>query len=272
MTSTVLGPADLPALKVRQQQMWASGDYATVAARVVPLGEELCEAADIRSGERVLDVACGTGNAAIAAARRFAHVTGVDYVPSFLERAAARAASEGVEADFRHGDAEELPFEDGTFDVVLSAIGAMFAPDQERTADELVRVCRPGGRIALANWAHDGFLGDLLRTVGRRLPPPPGTRPPTVWGSEERINELFGGRGVIRTERRTLFMHFSSAGSYLDFMSRNYGPLCAALTAVGDGRDDLVAELREVVERYDRGTDGTLKLAAAWLAVVVEPR
>jgi SAM-dependent methyltransferase len=185
-TTTQTALPDLAAVKARQQKMWASGNYAAVAARIVSMAEHLAEAADLRPGDRVLDVATGSGNAALAAARYGAEVTGVDYVPELLERARARAAAEGLEITFAEGDAEDLAFPDASFDAVLSALGVMFAPDQERAAAELVRVCRPGGTIGLVNWTPAGFIGQLLKTVTRHVPPPAGVRPPSQWGTEER--------------------------------------------------------------------------------------
>jgi SAM-dependent methyltransferase len=188
---------DIATIKQRQQAAWASGDYAAVGSRLLLTAELLCEAVDLRAGERVLDVACGNGNAALAAARRFCQVTGVDYVPELLERARERVQAEGLEATFQEADAEDLPFPDNSFDVVLSTCGAMFAPDQERTAAELLRVCRPGGRIGMVNWVPDGYVGELFRTIGRYLPPPLGLRPPVQWGSEERLRKLFGPEVTI---------------------------------------------------------------------------
>ena len=182
------------AVKERQQRMWASGDYAQVAARIHPIAERLCEAADLVAGSRVLDVATGSGNAAIAAARCGCEVIGIDYVPALLQRARVRARAEGLAVEFVEGDAEALPFADGSFDAVLSVVGVMFAPDQERAAAELVRVCRPGGTIALASWTPEGFIGDLLRLVGRYAPPPAGVRPPVQWGDPDPAARVARGR------------------------------------------------------------------------------
>ena len=185
-------PINLAAVKSRQQQMWSSGDYSAVGATLQIVAEDLCEAVDLRAGERVLDVATGSGNAALAAARRFADATGVDYVPDLLDRGWARSAAEALPIDLREGDAEALPFADESFDVVLSTFGVMFAPDQEKAAQELLRVCRPGGRIGLANWTPDGFIGEIFRTNGRHVPPPAGLKSPVLWGTDLRLRELFG--------------------------------------------------------------------------------
>ena len=262
---------DLNAVKARQRAAWSAGDYGAVGARLVLLAEELCEAVDVRAGETVLDVACGNGNAALAASRRFATVTGVDYVPELLAHAAQRAQVEGLQAAFYEGDAEDLRLEDGSFDVVLSAIGSMFSPDQERAAAELLRVCRAGGRIGMANWSHDGFVGDLFRTIGRYVPPPPGVQPPTLWGTEERVRQLFAGAKAVTCERRSYMMHFRSAAHYVDFMATHYGPILKAFEVVGDAnRGELAADIEGVVERYNRSGAEALKLECGWLAVLVE--
>ena len=198
----------LEGLKAKQQTTWASGDYSAVATHIHPIAEELIQAADLSAGWRVLDVAAGSGNASIAAARCSCRVTAADFVAGLLGRARERAA------------AEHLPFADGTFDAVVSVVGAMFAPDQERVAAELTRVCRPGGRIALANWTPDGFVGQMFRTVGRRVPPPPGIRGPVEWGSEARVRELLGGRVTeLRVVPRTFTFRYSTPEAYIDFIS-----------------------------------------------------
>jgi SAM-dependent methyltransferase len=209
---------DIATVKQRQQAAWASGDYAAVGARLLLTAELLCEAVDLRAGQQVLDVACGNGNAALAAARRFCQVTGVDYVPALLDRARQRAAAEGLQATFQDADAEALPFPDNSFDAVLSTCGAMFAPDQERTAAELLRVCRPGGRIGMVNWTPDSYVGELFRAIGRHLPPPPGLRPPVLWGSPERLRELFGPEVTISAPRRTFLWRFPSAEHQAEFL------------------------------------------------------
>src|SRR5262245_10915565 len=195
MTETLAAPqADLTAIKNRQQQTWATGDFSLVAARIVFVAERLCTSADLQAGCRVLDVATGSGNAAIAAARHGCEVVGVDYVPALLERGRRRAAAEGFVIDFVEGDAEALPFPDASFDAVTSVFGSMFAPDHAQAASELLRVCRPGGTIALASWTPEGFIGELFRTVGAYVPPPPGVRPPMLWGTEDHLRTLFGDR------------------------------------------------------------------------------
>jgi SAM-dependent methyltransferase len=262
---------DLATVKQRQQAAWASGDYAAVGARLYLTSELLCEAVDLRAGQRVLDVACGSGNAALAAARRFCPVVGVDYVPALLERARRRAEAEGLEATFQDGDAEALPFPDDSFDVVLSACGAMFAPDQEQTAAELLRVCRPGGRIGMVNWVPDGYVGELFRTIGRYLPPPPGLRPPVLWGSQERLAELFGPQVTISAPRRSFLWRFPSAEHQAGFFASFYGPTNKALAALGaDRAADLKADMVKVARRFDVSDDDTLVLRQDYLEAVID--
>ncbi len=261
---------DIATIKERQQAAWASGDYSAVGSRLLPTAELLCEAVDLRAGERVLDVACGNGNAALAAARRFCQVTGIDYVPALLERARQRAQAEGLEATFQEADAEDLPFGDGTFDAVLSTCGAMFAPDQERTASELLRVCRPGGRIGMVNWTPDSYVGELFRAIGRHLPPPPGVRPPAQWGSEERLRELFGPEVTISAPRRSFLWRFPSAEHQAEFFATFYGPTNRALATLGNGgAASLKAEMVETVRRFDVSDDDTLVLRMDYLEAVI---
>lgn len=261
---------DLTAVKARQQATWSAGNYAQIGTTLQIVGESLCEAADVRAGERVLDVACGNGNATLSAARRFADTTGVDYVPALLAAGARRAEAEGLAIDFREGDCEALPFDDGAFDVVLSTFGCMFAPDQERTAAELARVCRAAGRIALANWTPEGFIGSLFRTVGRHVPPPPGLRPPVQWGSEARLRELFPDAARIDAVRRTFAFRYRSPEHFVDYFRTWYGPThkaFQALDAAGQGR--LQGDLLTLLAEWNRATDGRLVVPGEYLEVVV---
>ena len=261
---------DIATIKQRQQAAWASGDYAAVGTRLLPVAELLCDAVDLRAGERVLDVACGNGNAALAAARRFCQVVGVDYVPALLERARRRAAAEGLEVDFQEADAEALPFPDDTFDAVLSTCGAMFAPDQERTAAELLRVCRPGGRIGMVNWVPDGYVAALFRAIGRHLPPPPGLRPPVEWGDEQRLRELFGPEVTIVAPRKTFLWRFPSAEHQAEFFATFYGPTNRALATLGaDRAAELKADMVEVARSFDDSDDDTLVLRQEYLEAVI---
>lgn len=271
MTATSLPPIDFAAIKRRQQATWASGDYAAVAARIPIVAERLCDAADIHAGDRVLDVATGTGNAALAAARCGAVVTGVDYVPALLDRGRIRASAEGLQVEFREGDAESLPFETGSFDAVLSVFGVMFAPDQERAAAEMLRVCRSKGTIALACWTPDGFLGDMFRVMARHVAPPAGLRSPMEWGSEERLRELFGaGLTALLVQPRTYTFRFRSAGEYVDFFRQYYGPTLKAYAAMDElGQQRLSHDLEDVVRRYDRrGSVGAIAVPAMYLEII----
>jgi SAM-dependent methyltransferase len=260
----------LEGIKARQQKTWASGDYGAVAAIIHSTAENLVQAADLSAGWRVVDVATGTGNAAIAAARCLCTVTGVDYVPELMDRGRARAAAEHLPVDFVEGDAEALPCRDGEWDAVLSVFGVMFAPNQEQTAAELTRVCRPGGTIALANWVPDGFIGELFRTIGRRVPPPPGVRAPAEWGSEPRLRELFGDRvRDLRLNRREFVFRFRSAEDFADYFRAHYGPTLKAFEALDDDNGKLLyADLVELVARHNVATDGTAKIRSAYVEVL----
>jgi SAM-dependent methyltransferase len=269
MTTQTPSP-DLKAIKGKQQQTWASGDFAVVATTLPIVSELLCEAVDLHAGERVLDVATGSGNTAIAAARRFCAVSGVDYVPSLLERARERAAAERLEIDFREGDAEAIPALDATFDVVLSTYGSMFAPDQEQAARELLRVCRPGGRIGMVNWTPEGFIGEMFRTTGRHVPPPAGLKPPVLWGTEARLRELFdGGVTSLSLTRRMYIFRYTSAEHWLDTFRTYYGPTLKAFEALDlAGQQALAADLLDLAHRHNRATDGTLAVPAEYAEVV----
>ena len=261
---------DLHAVTQIQQQVWSQGDFSVIGGTVVLTAELLAETANVRAGERVLDVACGSGNTAIAAARRtWVPVVGLDYVPELLERGRERAAAERFQIEFVEGDAQELPFGDGEFDVVLSTYGAMFAPDQQRTADELLRVCRSGGRVGMANWTPEGLIGEMFRTVSAHAAPPPGVQPPSLWGTEERLRELFGDRiSELRVERRTITQRFRSAEHWLEVFRKWFGPVKMAFARVGeDGEEALARDLTELLERHNVD-DETLVLPAEYLEVV----
>ena len=250
----------LEEVKTRQQKTWSSGDYGKVAWITVPLADALCEAVDLRPRSAVLDVATGTGHVALAAARRFCTVTAVDYVPALLQEARARAGAENLQVQFREADAEELPYADTSFDYVLSAIGVMFTADHQRAADELLRVCRSGGVVGLANWTPAGFIGQMLKLVGRHVPPPPGVSPPTRWGTEDGIRELLGAgtaRLVFTTAR--VRQRFPSPEFFADFFLEYYGPTLKASEALTQEgrravRDDLIA----LATPSNRAPDGTL--------------
>jgi ubiquinone/menaquinone biosynthesis C-methylase UbiE len=234
-------------------------------------GEALCEAVDLRSGERVLDVACGNGNAALAAARRFARVTGVDYVPALLARAGSRATADGLPIELREGDAEALPFPDGAFDVVLSTFGVMFAPDQERAARELIRVCRHGGRIGLASWTPDSFIGQVFRVLGGYVPPPPGLRGPSQWGTEDRLAELFAGEArEVRTARREFTFRYRSPSHWVEVFRTWYGPIHRAFGSLPpEGQGALATDLESLIDRLNVARDGTMVVPSPYLESVI---
>ena len=240
--------------------MWSSGDFSVIGTTLQIVGESLCEAADVTAGSSVLDVACGNGNATLAAARRFANVTGVDYVPALLERAAERARAERLPVTLREGDAEQLPFDDATFDVALSTFGVMFAADQQRAARELVRVCKVGGRIGLASWTPEGFLGDLLRTVGRHVPPPSGVASPLRWGTAEGLAELFGSSVVtVHSVKKDFVFRYESATHFVDVFRRFYGPTFKAFEALGsDQQAALAADIMQLLAARNRSKSTTL--------------
>ncbi|MHB8455544.1 MAG: class I SAM-dependent methyltransferase [Acidiferrobacterales bacterium] len=262
---------DYAAIKQRQKAIWSSGDYATIGTTLQIVGEMLAEAADIRAGERVLDVAAGNGNATLAAARRFAHVTSTDYVPLLLEKGAVRAKAEGFDVQFRTEDAEDLRFEDESFDVVVSTFGVMFAPNQTRAAQEMMRVVRKGGRIGLANWTPEGFLGELLRLIASYVSPPPGISSPLLWGSEPRIVELFGSQATdIRCVRRHFNFRYHSTEHWIEVFTNYYGPLYKAVEALDSERrvrmvDDIVA----LLGRLNTGGSNSLLVAGEYLEVVI---
>jgi SAM-dependent methyltransferase len=270
MTSIETAAADLHHVKQRQQQMWASGDFHAVAALIQPVAETLCDAVDLRADWRVLDVACGSGNAAIAAARSGCDVVGIDYVPALLARGRRRVEAEGLQADLVEGDAESIPFPSASFDAVLSVFGAMFAPNHAQAASELARVCRPGGRIGLATWTPDGFIGGMLRTVAAHVPPVPGIASPLLWGTPEYVGTLFGDAiDEISCRERTFTFRFRSAERFVDHFRAYYGPTLKAFEAVGDaGEEQLRVDLVDLVRRYAGATSGAVAIPATWLETV----
>lgn len=275
-TAVAAAPAgpDLAAIKRRQQATWASGDYHMIGTQIAIVSEILIETLDLHSTERVLDVATGSGNAAMAAARRGCAVVGLDYVPALLIRARRRTEADGLEAEFVAGDAEELPFADGSFDVVSSVFGAMFAPDQEQTARELARVCRRGGRIGLVAHTPDGFIGRLFRTNARHVPPPAGLRSPLLWGTEDRLAELFADSiAEIRSVKRTYVFRYRSPQEFLQYWRRYYGPTLKAFEAVGEaGSDALQTDLLYLIAKFNRATDGTMVVPTEYLETVIIKR
>jgi ubiquinone/menaquinone biosynthesis C-methylase UbiE len=262
------------AITDRQQATWAAGDFARIGSRIVLHGELLCEAVNVRPGEQVLDVAAGNGAASVAAARRWAEVTATDFVDHLLESARKVAEAYGLPMQTRVADAQQLPFDNNCFDVVLSTFGAMFAPDQQKVADELVRVCRPGGRIGMVNWAPKSLIGDVFRVTGKHVPPPAGVRPAIEWGTEDRLRELFGERiSDLSVTIRQYPFQYRSADHMLDYFRTWYGPTRMAFAALdADGQSKLAADLTQVYQSYNRATDGTLDAPSDYAEVVAVVR
>ncbi len=271
--ATVIPPAaDLAAVKTRQQAAWSTGDYAVVGTTLQIVGENLCEALDLRSGSRVLDVAAGNGNASLAAARRWCEVTSTDYVGSLLESGRARAQAEGHKIRFQEADAENLPFADASFDVVLSTFGVMFTPNQEKAASELARVCRPGGRIGLANWTPESFIGQLFKTIGKYIPPAPGVKSPALWGTKARLEELFGKAAKeIHAVSRQFIFRYRAPAHWIEVFRTYYGPMNKIYGALdAEMQAAFTRDVTALLARDNRATDGTLVLPSEYLEVVIE--
>jgi ubiquinone/menaquinone biosynthesis C-methylase UbiE len=267
--STTASP-DFAAIKSRQQTAWGSGDYAVVGTSLQIVGEMLCEAADIRGGQKVLDVAAGNGNATLAAARRWADVTSTDYVGSLLERGRKRAEAEGLGVTFQEADAENLPFADNSFDAVLSTFGVMFTPNQEQAAKEMLRVCRAGGKIGLANWTPDGMIGRLFKVLGQYIPPAPGLRPPSLWGTTTQLDLLFGNSGTVAVTSRNFMFRYRSPQHYLDIFRTYYGPVHKAFGALdADKQKALEADILKLLAEFNIAEDGTLVAPGEYLEVIV---
>jgi ubiquinone/menaquinone biosynthesis C-methylase UbiE len=273
VTAQDQGPS-ASAIKERQVKIWTAGEYARIGNPIAIMGELLCEAVDLRSGDKVLDVATGSGNTAISAARRFCEVTGMDLAPESIEHARKRAEAEGMDITFEVGDAEDLSYDDASFDIVLSTIGVMFCPDQEKAASELLRVCRPGGKIGLASWTPDSVTGNMLKTVGKHVPPPPGIKPPSLWGTEERIEELFGeGVSSLEMNRRIYNFRYPSVDHYIGWFRDYYGPTVRAFAALdSEGQEALTRDLKELFESRNVADDGTMVAPSDYLEVVAVRR
>jgi len=261
---------DFGPLKAKQQATWASGDYAVVGNTILLMAELLCEAMDVRSGWRVLDVAAGSGNASLAAARRGCWVTSTDYVPALLEQGKARAAADGFRIEFQEADAENLPFAEASFDAAISTVGVMFAPDQERCALEMMRVVKAGGKIGLANWTPAGFVGQIFKCIGKYLPPPAGLRPPSAWGTEDRLKELFSLAERIDVEKKNFVFRSASPEAWLEGFKTYYGPMHKTFLALDEaGKIGLTHDLMDMVGRLNRAEDGTMVVPSEYLEVVV---
>jgi ubiquinone/menaquinone biosynthesis C-methylase UbiE len=262
---------DLGALKSRQQGAWSSGDYAVVGTTLQIVGEELCEALDLRSGSTVLDVAAGNGNVSLAAARRWCDVVATDYVPALLERARERADAERLHMEFREADAEALPFADQSFDVVVSTFGVMFTPDQDRAAAELIRVCKHGGKIGLANWTPESFIGQLFKTIGKHLPPPAGAKSPALWGTRPRLAELFEPHASsVESAQRYFVFRYRSAEHCLDILKTYYGPVLKAFAALAQpAQAALEHDILSLIAQFNRSADGTMVVPSEYLQIII---
>jgi ubiquinone/menaquinone biosynthesis C-methylase UbiE len=272
ITSTSSPAVDLAAVKSRQQVAWSTGNYAVVGTTLQIVGENLCEALDLRSGSSVLDVAAGNGNATLAAARRWCDVTSTDYVSSLLESGRARALAEGHTIRFQEADAENLPFPDASFDAVMSTFGVMFTPDQDKAAAELARVCKPGGRIGLTNWTPESFIGQLFKMIGKYIPPAPGVKSPALWGTKARLEELFGETAQeIRATSREFVFRYRSPAHWIEVFRTYYGPLNKTFNALDAGKQAAFhQDLLALIEGRNRSGDGTLVLPSEYLEVVIE--
>ncbi|MDB5364725.1 MAG: SAM-dependent methyltransferase [Rhodospirillales bacterium] len=265
---------DVKAIKARQHGAWSSGDYAVVGTTLQIVGEELCEALDVRPGQQVLDVAAGNGNVSLAAARRWCDVVATDYVPALLERARERAEADRLDIEFREADAEALPFEDSSFDVVVSTFGVMFTADHDRAAAELVRVCRSGGKIGMANWTPDSFIGRLFKTIGKHVAPPPGAKSPALWGTRARLAEMFeADASSIEATPRTFTFRYRSPLHWLDIFKTYYGPVLKAYGALEpSAQAALDRELLELIAQFNRANDGTMVVPSEYLEIVITRR
>jgi len=269
-------PSDTPnfaAIKSKQRAAWTAGDYSVVGTTLQIVGERLCETLDVRSGQRVLDVAAGNGNVSLAAARRFCDVTSTDYVPALLERGRQRAESEGLEISFQEADAEQLSFADASFDIVTSSFGVMFAPDQDRAAAEMLRVTRPGGKIGLANWTPESFIGQLFKTIGKYVPPAPDMQSPALWGNKAHLDTLFGSKASVAVERKNFVFRYKSPKHWVEIFRSYYGPIVKAFAAIDpEAREALEADLYALLDKFNVAEDGTLVIPGEYLEVVVTKR
>ena len=271
---TMMPTPDLAAIKTKQQAAWSSGNYAIVGSTLQIVGEELCEAMDLKAGSKVLDVAAGNGMASLAAARRWCDVTSTDYVPALLERGKARAKAEGMTMEFMEADAENLPFGADSFDVVLSTFGVMFTPNQDKAAAELLRVCKPKGQIGLANWTPDGFIGQVFKTLGKYLPPPAGAKSPALWGTRARLSEMFDAGAIsVKAESRLFNFRYRSPEHFLEVFKTFYGPVLKAFAALDAAKQEqLHNDLHALIVRMNRATNGGMVVPSEYLEIVITKR
>ena len=268
--STATNALALEAIKAKQNAAWSSGDYAVLGATLQITGESLAETMDLHPSSKVLDVAAGNGNATMAFARRWCDVTSTDYVPDLLDRGRARAEAEGHDIAFQVADAEALPFDDNSFDAVVSTFGVMFTPDQPKAAAELMRVCRPGGKIGMANWTADGFIGQLFKLVGRHVPPPAGLRSPVLWASKEWLHETFRDSTRITISPKDFTFRYQSEDHFINTFRTWYGPVHKAFLALDDaGQSSLEAGMRTLVDGMNVATDGSMKVLGRYVEVVI---
>jgi ubiquinone/menaquinone biosynthesis C-methylase UbiE len=261
---------DLATIKGRQRAAWSSGDYAIIGTTLQIVGERLCEAVDLRSNQRILDVAAGNGNATLAAARRFADVVSTDYVGALLDRGRERAKAERLPVTFQEADAENLPFPEASFDVVLSTFGVMFTPNHERAASELVRVCRPGGKIGMANWTPEGFIGRLFKTIGKYVPPAPSVKSPALWGSNAHLDALFGAKATVTAQSKDFVFRFKSPRHWVEIFRAYYGPVLKAFEAIDPkARKALATDLHILLDEFNVAEDGTLVVPSEYLEAVI---
>ncbi len=262
---------DFSAVKTRQRAAWSSGDYAVVGTTLQIVGEALCEAMDLRSTQRVLDVAAGNGNVTLAAARRWCDVVSTDYVEALLTRGRERAAAERLNVEFREADVEDLPFADGSFDAVVSTFGCMFAPNPKQTASEMLRVCKSGGKVGMANWTPEGFIGQLFKAIGKHVPPAAGVESPALWGSRQRIQDLFGAQAAkLEVEARHFTFRYRSPEHWLEIFKNYYGPVLKAFAALDGAKQPALADdLLGLIARFNRAKDGTMVVPGEYLEVVI---
>ena len=271
MTTQTSTQPDLEALKNKQQVAWGSGDYSRIGVTLQITGEQLCETMDLRAGQTVLDVAAGNGNATLAAARRFCNVLSTDYVQALLDQSYQRSQSEGLKIEYQKADAENLPFADNSFDNVISTFGVMFTPNQSKTASELIRVCKPGGKIGMANWTPEGFIGQLFKTLAKYMPPPQGVSSPALWGTDSFLQEKFATQSSrIESSVREFNFRYQSPQHWLDLFGTYYGPLLKSFEALDETQSERLAkDVLNLIESFNQADDGTIVMPSQYLEIVI---